>query len=1160
MEDKNDKRGENTPAFLRAKRFFSAAIFLAVAVSFFASGNYSPKLIFAQAPSPFEISQDVSRISPAGRFLKEEKIPRQIIITFKKKPVIEEEKEISVSLLGKKVVLRKGGIAVKGMSGVTDLNKKLGIERMEALGRTRVAERTVMVELPEEVNLAEAIVDYSQEREVVVAEPNYPVHLLWAPNDPYLVGEGGDKSPKDYFQWNLERISLPQAWEEFEVARQGGGPEIKVAVIDTGVAFEDYNNGSAQYGKAPELAYTNFSSPRRITSVFDNNGGYVETIRNSHPNDDHGHGTHVTATIAQETNNGAHAAGIAPRITIIPIKSLDSNGEGYTSDIIEGIDYAVSKGADIINMSFGQSFAAETLHEAIERAVEAGIVVVAASGNDASRGAPSAYNMLYPAKYEEAIAVGATRWDNVRAYYSDYGEALDLVAPGGQIFNDNEDDLWDQNEDGLADGIVQQTIFPNDFENFTEVFYVLSGGEYYYCYIPDPSRPGWYIFPLILYQGTSMATPHVTATIALMLSINPNLSPIDVKSILEETANKVAIPNYNELEYGAGLIDVLAAMERAASFPSTSITPTPTVTLSPTPLSTPTPAPTATPTPAPTATPAPTPIVTPHPDHPAFQINLKLQNRQDNHSLVTVKIYNASGGEIASYQLEIGAEGFSPVQIMSDQNSDLENTSFWVKGPVHLSRVIPEVSLNKGEIKAVAVGQLLAGDIDNNNKIDIFDYNALLEDFGKEETGLAPDLNGNGRIDIFDYALLVENFDKQGETVTEKPPTVTPTPTTAPVSITPIEEGEVSAEEKAALLDLYRQTNGSGWDNRWDLNTKPCGWYGVTCEDGHVANLRLNGNQLSGSIPETIGNLSQLKGLYLQLNELSGSIPETIGNLSQLRELYLGTNQLSGSIPASIGNLTQLTGLYLDNNQFSDPIPETIGNLSQLRELYLFYNQLSGSIPASIGNLTQLTGLYLNNNQLSGSIPETIGNLSQLKELWLHANQLSGSIPETIGNLTQLTDLYLNNNQLSGSIPETIGGLSQLKELWLYANQLSGSIPETIGNLTQLTELYLFTNQLSGSIPETIGNLTQLTSLHLDDNQLSGHIPEAIGNLTTLIGLHLRYNQLDGPVPTTITNLIKLEKESTFLGPQSSPHRLFSDSEEVRIFLENLDPYWDSSQ
>ena len=358
--------------------------------------------------------------------------------------------------------------------------------------------------------------------------------------------------------------------------------------------------------------------------------------------------------------------------------------------------------------------------------------------------------------------------------------------------------------------------------------------------------------------------------------------------------------------------------------------------------------------------------------------------------------------------------------------------------------------------------------------------------------------------------------------------------------------------DSLALVALYKSTDGANWTNNtnWLSATKPISaWYGVylnrtgriyhislsknnltgsiPVELGNLTNLRylgLWGNQLIGSIPAELGNLTSLIGLSLSSNQLIGSIPAELGNLTNLTLLYLFGNQLSGSIPAELGNLTNLTLLYLSSNQLSGSIPAELGNLTSLIGLSLSSNQLIGSIPAELGNLTNLTLLYLSSNQLSGSIPVELGNLTNLTSLALSSNQLSGSIPVELGNLTNLTELYLSGNQLSGSIPTELSNLTKLEYLGLGGgNQLSGSIPVELGNLTNLTSLSLFGNQLSGSIPVELGNLTNLTFLALSSNQLSGSIPVELGNLTSLTQLPLGNNQLSGSIPAELGNLTKLE-------------------------------------
>ena len=317
--------------------------------------------------------------------------------------------------------------------------------------------------------------------------------------------------------------------------------------------------------------------------------------------------------------------------------------------------------------------------------------------------------------------------------------------------------------------------------------------------------------------------------------------------------------------------------------------------------------------------------------------------------------------------------------------------------------------------------------------------------------------------------------------------------------------------ERNALIDLYMSTNGDSWFNNDGWKEPPRdmdgfampgtenSWYGVTCNaSGNVIELILNENNLTGTIPDLIGDLTNLQRLYLNDNQLSGSIPPVLGNLNNLQDLHLGDNQLTGSIPPVLGNLNSLQNIYLVSNQLTGNIPPELGNLNDLQSLYLSDNQLSGSIPPELGNLNNLQNLALDNNQLTGNIPPVLGNLNNLQNLFLHSNQLTGSIPPELGNLNKLQELFLGDNQLTGSIPPVLGNLNNLQILYLRLNQLSGSIPPELGNLNNLQILSLRLNQLSGSIPPELGNLNNLQNLYLDGNQLEASIPTELQNLTNL--------------------------------------------------------------
>ncbi len=350
-----------------------------------------------------------------------------------------------------------------------------------------------LVSVPAEMSEHEMVDYLSAFSEVEYAELNYIYKALWKPNDQLYS-----------YQWHFDSINLEMAWD----ISRGGSSGIKIAVVDSGAAYENYG----PYKQAPDLAGTVFISPFN----------FIDDT--THANDQDGHGTHVTGTIAQTTNNSYGTAGIAFNCSIMPLKVLDETGSGTTVNIARAVDYARQHGASVINMSLGGGAYSSTLNNAIQNAYNSGIVLVAATGNDADE--PGyAPNILYPSKYNNVIAVGAVRYDNQRAYYSNYGEGIDLVAPGGDV-------TVDQNGDGYGDGILQQTL----------------AGSY--------SEFGFYF-----YQGTSMAAPHVSGLVAMIMSVGVR-DPQAVYNILVQTAVDLGTPGYNT-EYGYGLIDAFSAMNQA---------------------------------------------------------------------------------------------------------------------------------------------------------------------------------------------------------------------------------------------------------------------------------------------------------------------------------------------------------------------------------------------------------------------------------------------------------------------------------------------------------------------------------------------------------------------------------------------------------------------
>ncbi|MEZ4860032.1 MAG: hypothetical protein R3C14_01935 [Caldilineaceae bacterium] len=317
---------------------------------------------------------------------------------------------------------------------------------------------------------------------------------------------------------------------------------------------------------------------------------------------------------------------------------------------------------------------------------------------------------------------------------------------------------------------------------------------------------------------------------------------------------------------------------------------------------------------------------------------------------------------------------------------------------------------------------------------------------------------------------------------------------------------EIPPSECEALVALYASTAGTNWRNQagWLVNTSPCSWNGVDCEDsGHVIYLFLNSNNLSGMLPPDLRKLTQLREVGLSSNQLTGTLPIQLSDLKNLTVLDLRANQLSGAIPVSLLlQLPNLTYLDLAQNRFTGRIPKDLSSHSALQGIALYDNQLEGEVPAEFGNFAKLTSLELQFNKLSGSLPSQLGQLTHLAYLDLRGNQFTGTLPTQLGNLTELTRLLLSNNQFTGEIPVSLANLVNLEWLDLSQNQLSGSLPAGLGDLTNLESLKVDHNQLSGAIPPQLGNAHALGTLSLSQNLFEGALPGSLVHLKRLGGFH----------------------------------------------------------
>ncbi|CAN6374298.1 unnamed protein product [Urochloa humidicola] len=314
-------------------------------------------------------------------------------------------------------------------------------------------------------------------------------------------------------------------------------------------------------------------------------------------------------------------------------------------------------------------------------------------------------------------------------------------------------------------------------------------------------------------------------------------------------------------------------------------------------------------------------------------------------------------------------------------------------------------------------------------------------------------------------------------------------------------------------------------------------------------------NNILGSIPQQFSMLRKLKGLYVNANLLAGSFPEAILNLSTLNSLALPMNHFGGELPSNLGSaLPNLESLLLAGNFFHGHIPSSLTNASNMNEIDISRNNFSGIVPRSIGKLTKLTKLNLEMNklqarnkqewefldsltnctelygisvalnQLEGQLPSSLGNLTiRLQYLYLQLNQLSGEIPFGIANLRNLIHLGLGGNQFTGMVPDWLGTLRNVQTMTLASNMFTGPIPSSLSNLSQMVQLFLRYNQF-GQIPSSLGNLPMLNLLDVSNNLLHGVIPTEIFGIPTVTEIDLSSNNLNGKLPKEVGNAKQLVK------------------------------------
>lgn len=357
----------------------------------------------------------------------------------------------------------------------------------------------------------------------LAALPVAPARAEFLPDDP---GPSGVRGGWEQAQWNFAGpygVNALGAWRHLIARGRPGGAGVRVAVLDTGLAYR----ATASRPASPDL------DARHVLAGHD----FVD--HDAEPTDANGHGTLIASLIAEQTNNDTGVTGLAYGARIMPVRVLNRYGDSRPDRLVDGIEWATEHGAQVINISIAYDAAVGAREEprllaAVRFAHDHGVVVVAAAGNDG-------FGVLaLPAASRDAIAVGSTTEHGCLSDFSNTGPGLDLVAPGGGSDADGlaDDPRCDPDDDTLRD-LTQLTLVGPRHDAFG--------------YPPDV-------------EGTSMSAAEVSAAAALVIAsgvIGPHPTPDAVAARLEATARDLGAPGRDD-DYGAGLLDAEAATRPAA--------------------------------------------------------------------------------------------------------------------------------------------------------------------------------------------------------------------------------------------------------------------------------------------------------------------------------------------------------------------------------------------------------------------------------------------------------------------------------------------------------------------------------------------------------------------------------------------------------------------
>ena len=856
---------------------------------------------------------------------------------------------------------------------------------------------------------------------VKYAEPNYILKANGTPNDPYY---------NDL--WGMEKIQASKAWDISE-----GDDEMAIAILDTGIDFNHpdlinniwQNPGEDADGDGSVLEWTGTQwvfDPGDVNGIDDDGNGYADDfvgwdfVNNDNTVEDYNcnHGTHVAGTIGATGNNEIGVIGVSPNVKFMAVKVLDYNYEsnwcmGATSEITKGLNYAVAMGAKISNNSYGgYNNYSETFKEAIHKAEENNHLFIASAGND---GLDNDTYKPFPASYDlpNIISVASTmQTDELSNDYfvSNFGNnTVDLAAPGSYILSTisngayaygNGTSMAAPHVAGVA-ALIAASCGVSDYQSIKNkvmestdklpnlsgkcvsggrlnAYNALTGCESTPCLESDSLTLIAFINALggDAWNNTWDISKPISEWYGVNLSddkcsvkeINlPNNNLVgSIPAILSELSNLTTL-NLNGNQLTGAIPNIFLDMPEleflllndnflTGCYPYLC-----------------------------------------NISNTNFDNNAGLPNGGENETYQAFCIDNNSQyglpcddgnaatsndiiqtdckcrGEVnPSTCLEADYQGL--IALYNATNGDGWTNKWDITQPVNTwSGVI----LSEDGCKVVEIN------LSNNNLDGTLPYElSYLTDLTKLYLA-NNNLRGCYPESLCDLNLTDFDF-------TENPGLPSGGANDGFTNFCTNFQciNECIVPDSLVLIDLYNSTNGDGWINKWDITQPVNTWFGVTLsEDGcrvvcldldGVADCALSntsGNNLEGTLPKSIGQLSSLQRLYLCNNSIEGVLPDELGDLTSLTHLYLRFNKISGFIPASLSKSNSLIDLRLRSNFFTGSIPSEFGQLVNLKYLILSYNDLSGEIPVELGQLVNLQGLYLNSNNLEGCYDESLCNI-----------------------------------------------------------------------------------------------------------------------------------------------------------------------------------------